>query len=327
MVNTLLPAFALAATVSVVLTPIVRAFAYGLGALDHPAGRKAHAQSTPRLGGIGIAIAWAGVLLGLVTFGPDAIRLPLQQTRLTEIVAAGLVVFAVGLSDDLRPVSPGGKILVQLLAATIIAGAGIQIERITVLGTTWHLGSLAIGATVLWILAITNAFNLVDGLDGLATGLAIIAGITCTAIVVVRGDWPTAIILVTLVGALVGFLPYNFNPASVFLGDGGSLLAGFVLAVTAITGLQKGATAIAVGAPMLIFALPIADVVSTIVRRLRNADAGAPAGAMERILVPDRDHIHHRLVRGGLSDRTAVLVLYALAIGFACVALVTMERP
>lgn len=327
MLVAILPAFLLAAGVAVLLTPAVRAFAHRAGALDHPSGRKAHAASTPRLGGISIAIAWAGVLWGLSAFGPETLAVALRHTSLLEIVGGGLMIFSVGLMDDVRPVSPGGKILVQLLAATLIAGAGIQIERVTLFGTTWHLGSFAIAVTVLWILAITNAFNLLDGLDGLATGLAIIAGTTCTAIVLVRGDLSTAIVLVTLLGALVGFLPFNFNRASIFLGDSGSLLAGFVLAVTAITGFQKGATALAVGAPLLIFALPIADTVTTIVRRVRYDGEGAARSTMARILQADREHIHHRLQRRGLSDRATVLVLYALAICLACVAFLTMERP
>lgn len=327
MVVTILPPFLAAALIVLALTPLVRAAAHRIGTLDHPADRKVHATSTPRIGGIGIAVAWASVLLGLLLAGPAPLRTALTHTHLPEIVIAGLMVFGVGLLDDVRSVSPGGKILIQILAATLIAGAGFQIERVTILGTTWHLGSTAVAATVLWILAITNAFNLLDGLDGLATGIAIIAGLTCTAIVVLRGDLPTAIILATMLGALVGFLPYNFNPASIFLGDGGSLLAGFILAVTAITGLQKGATAMAVGVPLFIFALPLADTVMTIVRRLRNDREGASASAIGRILQADREHIHHQLVRFGLSHRAAVLVLYALSIGFACLALMTMERP
>jgi UDP-GlcNAc:undecaprenyl-phosphate GlcNAc-1-phosphate transferase len=327
MTDAIFPAFLLPAVVVLLMTPVVRAAARRLGVLDHPNARKPHAISTPRLGGISIALAWAGGLSLLAAFGPAATADPLRQAPLLEIVVAGIMVFGVGLADDIRPLSPGVKILVQLLAATIIAGAGIQVERVTTFGTTWHLGSLSIAATVIWLLSITNAFNLIDGLDGLATGLAIIAGATCTAIVWIRGDVTTAVILVALLGALVGFLPYNFNPASIFLGDSGSLLAGFVLAVTAVTGFQKGATALAVGAPILIFALPIADSMSTIVRRIRYAGEGAAPTAFERILQADLDHIHHRLLRTGLSQRATVLVLYALAMCLAGVALLFIDRP
>jgi UDP-GlcNAc:undecaprenyl-phosphate GlcNAc-1-phosphate transferase len=202
------------------------------------------------------------------------------------------------------------------MAAAIVAGAGIQIERVTMFGTTFGLGWMATAATLVWIVGITNAFNLIDGLDGLAAGLALIAGATCAAVVLIRGDYATAIILVALLGALTGFLPYNFNPASIFLGDSGSLTIGFTLAVTAITASQKGATALAVAVPLLMFALPIADTASALARR-----------PLHRLFVADHGHLHHRLMMRGLSHRTTVLVLYAVAICLSAVALLTMQVP
>jgi UDP-GlcNAc:undecaprenyl-phosphate GlcNAc-1-phosphate transferase len=328
-VNVLAPVFLTAALAALVLTPMVRALAHRVGALDHPGGRRAHQRSMPRLGGVAIAIAWAGTLILTARYGNDTLRASLRTTPLVPILSGGLLIFMVGLVDDLRPVPASIKLLAEVLAALAVVGSGMTIEHITVFGTTLYLGWLSASVTVLWILGITNAFNLVDGLDGLATGLAIIAGITCAAIVVIRDQFPTAIILMALLGGLVGFLPFNFNPASIFLGDCGSLLVGFVLAVTAITGWQKGATALAVGVPLLVFALPIVDITTTVVRRLRSTNApGLDArAAVERVLRPDREHIHHRLVTRGLSPRAAVLVLYAIAVGLSCVALLTMERP
>ncbi len=262
MVVTLLPVFLAAALIVAALTPAVRA--------------AARRVPPARLGGVGIGVAWIAVLVAVYTAGPDALRLPLRQMPLPEIVAAGFVVFAVGVRDDLRTVSPAGKILVQALAATLIAGGGIRIDHFTVSGTTWALGPLAITATVLWIVALTAAFNELDHLDALAPWLAIAGGATCTAIVMVRGDTATAIILAALVGALVGFLPYT-RTADLFLGSSGSLLTGFVLSVTAITGLQKSATAVAVGGLILIFALPIEGILSILVRR--RADRQRKRGA------------------------------------------------
>jgi UDP-GlcNAc:undecaprenyl-phosphate/decaprenyl-phosphate GlcNAc-1-phosphate transferase len=186
---------------------------------------------------------------------------------------------------------------------------------------------------MLWILAITNAFNLIDGLDGLAAGLAVIAATTCAIVLLARGERAGALLLVSLVGAIAGFLAYNFHPAKIFLGDSGSLLVGFLLAVTAITGQQKGATTLAVGVPLLIFALPLADISFAIVRRLfgsssRSAD-GLTAGlrGLSVVFAPDRLHIHHRLLDRGLSHRGVVLLLYGLTLALSALALLTMQVP
>jgi UDP-GlcNAc:undecaprenyl-phosphate/decaprenyl-phosphate GlcNAc-1-phosphate transferase len=328
--NALAGVFIVAALTALVLTPLVALAARRCGALDHPGARRAHAASMPRLGGIAVTISWLGVVVGTALSGDAGLRTALADMPLVSIAAATLLVFALGLVDDLRPVPPWIKILIELLAAGALVRAGIVIDRVTVAGTTYSLGSMSAAVTVVWLLGITNAFNLLDGLDGLATGLAIIAGTTCAAILVIRGEAASAVLLVALIGALVGFLPFNFNPATIFLGDCGSLVIGFVLATTAITGLQKGATALAAGVPLLIFALPIYDMATTVLRRLVR---GGPrlgrnvSGAIAHVLSPDREHVHHRLMSGGLSHRSAVLVLYAIAIGLAGVAMVTMAAP
>jgi len=328
-VSSLLWVFAGAALCALMLTPLVRAFAHHLGRTDRPGDSLAHANPTPRLGGVAIALTWVGTLLVASRFGDDTIRALLSTLPLVPILIGALLVFAIGLVDDLRPLSAGVKITVEALAAGALIGAGIVITQFTVFGITLELGWLSVVVTMAWLIVITNAFNLMDGLDGLATGLAIIAGVTCTAIVIVRGDLATAVLLVALVGALIGFIPFNFNPASIYLGDGGSLFIGFVLALTAITGLQKGATALAVGVPLLIFALPLFDVAVTIVRRFRGAPTTADwrlQAALSRLLQADRAHIHHQLVSHGLSHRSAVLVLYAIAVCLAALALVTAIR-
>lgn len=317
-----------AALSSIALTLAVRAVAGLLGrqdrADDH---RPSHA--TPRIGGIAIAVTWAGTILAAGRFGPEGVRHALDSLPVVPVLTGSLLVFLIGLADDIRPLPPSIKITVEAFAAAALIGAGVAIQRVTFFGTTVDLGWLSALVTMAWIIGLTNAFNLMDGLDGLATGLAIIAGVTCTAIVIIRGEMATAVLLVALLGALVGFLPFNFNPASIFLGDSGSLFIGFVLAFTAITGLQKGATALAMGVPLLIFALPLLDVVSTVVRRLSGAPV-APArqwrATLARLVQPDRDHIHHRLVSRGLSHKSAVLVLYGAAVCLAIVALMTMER-
>jgi UDP-GlcNAc:undecaprenyl-phosphate GlcNAc-1-phosphate transferase len=191
-----------------------------------------------------------------------------------------------------------------------------------------QLGMLSWLVTLVWIVGLTNAFNLIDGLDGLAAGIAVIAGATCTAILINRGHAAEAMLLSALIGAALGFLYYNFSPASIFLGDAGSLTFGFVLATTAITGWQKGATALAAGVPILIFALPIADSATALFRRARprgSGQKGIVRQVLHQIAEPDRQHIHHRLAALGLSTRGTVLVLYALTLLLSVVALLTAQ--
>ncbi|MBP6717102.1 MAG: undecaprenyl/decaprenyl-phosphate alpha-N-acetylglucosaminyl 1-phosphate transferase [Acidobacteria bacterium] len=326
--NALLTLFVGAAISATALTFLVRAGARRLGSAARP-GDPRPLHPTPRVGGIAIALTWVGAIVAVGLWGDDSLRRALRSLPIVPILAASLVVFLVGLADDMRPLTPSVKITLESLAAAALIGAGIVIHRVSMLGTTIDLSWLSVLVTLAWIIGITNAFNLVDGLDGLATGLAIIAGVTCTAIVLIRGETATAVLLVALLGALVGFLPFNFTRASIFLGDSGSLFIGFVLALTAITGLQKGATALAMGVPILIFALPLLDAASTIVRRLRGAPP-APEGrlraALTHLVQPDREHIHHRLVSGGLSQTAAVLLLYGIAVCLAGLAFVLTER-
>lgn len=245
---------------------------------------------------------------------------------LVPILVGASLIFAVGLFDDLRALPVWPRLIVEAGAALTVMSAGILIERVTVGGQTWTLGLLAWPVTFAWIVGMTNAFNLIDGIDGLAAGTAAIAGAACTVILIRRGHVADAMLLAALVGACLGFLVYNFTPASIFLGDSGSLTLGFVLATTAITGWQKGATALAAGVPLLIFALPIADALAATVRRSRRRPGAGPLTlrqALRQIAQPDRDHIHHRLTAQGWSTRRAVLVLYAVTIVLSALAVAT----
>jgi UDP-GlcNAc:undecaprenyl-phosphate GlcNAc-1-phosphate transferase len=235
--------------------------------------------------------------------------------------------------DDVDPRSPAFKLAVELAASVIVVGTGISMANVTLFGSTYALGWLGPPLTVLWILVITNAFNLLDGLDGLAGGLIAIAGGTCAAVLIARGEDAAARVLVALVGAIVGFLAYNLHPARIFLGDSGSLLAGFLLSVTAITGHQKGATTLAAGVPLLIFALPLAETAATVLRRVVAGQRGAVPGlssrlrALGEVFSPDSDHLHHRLSRAGMSPDESVFLLYFLACLFSAAALLTMQAP
>jgi UDP-GlcNAc:undecaprenyl-phosphate GlcNAc-1-phosphate transferase len=322
-------ALVVTAAISLIATPAARGIAWWLGILDRPGPRKVHAHAVARLGGAAVVLsATAGLaaLAAVVSPGPLAV---LGGSR-WPILAGAALVFAGGLWDDLRGSSPATRLLVEVVAAALVIGSGATIDRLTLGGATYELGVASIPVTLAWILVVTNAFNLIDGLDGLAAGLAAIAAATCAAILTARGHTAEALVLVGLLGAVLGFLPYNFHPASIFLGDSGSLVIGFVLAVTAITGWQKGATVLALGVPLLIFAVPILDTVTAVARRtLRTDPAMASPGrvALGRVFEADQEHIHHRLMARGLSHRATVLLLYGLSLASSGLALLTFQRP
>ena len=317
------------AALALVVTPLVSRGSIRLGLVDAPGGRKVHAQSVPRLGGVAVVTATIGAMILVSLWGPWDFD-PAVWPTLRPFALSGALIFGIGLLDDVRGVGPLPKLTVQLVAAAVVMASGLLIQRITLGGVSWELGWLAWPITAAWIVGLTNAFNLIDGIDGLATGIAVLAGTTCGAILIVRGHSAEAMMLAALVGAAMGFLVFNFAPASIFLGDSGSLLIGFLLATTAIAGWQKGATALAAGVPLLIFALPIADIVTTVVRRgLRRPAIGRSSlsAAVRQLVEPDRQHIHHRLLALGWSPRQTVLILYGVTALLSLLALLTAQTP
>jgi UDP-GlcNAc:undecaprenyl-phosphate/decaprenyl-phosphate GlcNAc-1-phosphate transferase len=327
---------AAAAVFSLLLTPAVAWLAGRIGAMDVPTARKRHRAPVPRIGGV--AVALAGSLAIAAGMAADAALGTGPAVDLREwipLVTGGACVFAVGLGDDLIPLSPWAKLAGLVAAASVVTALGVRVERVTLLGTTHELGVLAVPVTLGWIIVLSNAFNLMDGLDGLATGLGIIAATTCGVLLVARGDPQGGMAVTVLLGALCGFLPYNVGPARIFLGDSGSLLIGYVLGVTAITGTQKGATALAVMVPLLIFALPIAETVSSAARRFFARPPTAPprhplmrlGRRLRQVVEADRAHIHDRLADSGLSPRSVVLLLYAASASLSLLALAVARVP
>jgi UDP-GlcNAc:undecaprenyl-phosphate GlcNAc-1-phosphate transferase len=303
------------ALLALVLTPGVRAVARRWDLVDAPGDRKIHTVSIPRVGGVGVALAMALALTALAA-GGQATAADFQAWL--PVLLGGLVIFGVGLWDDVRPLAPWVKLLGQLAGAGLAVALGVRIEHVTLSGSIVGLGPLALPLTILWIVGLTNAFNVMDGLDGLATGLAIIAAATCAIVSLLRDDVQGGVLLVVLLGALCGFLPYNFNPATIFLGDSGSLVVGYVLAVTAITSFQKGATALVVIGPLLLFALPISETLHSVIRRLRGH-------GLRHVFLADQQHVHHRLLGLGLSHRKAVLLLYGVSLSFSLLALTILR--
>lgn len=296
---------------SLVLTPVLRDAFLRMGVVDRPDGnRKLHLRPIPRVGGIAIAFSYLasfGILLvppvdaqlGIWEILPDALL----------ILLAATVVFLTGLTDDLKGLKPVHKIAGQLVAALIAYAAGVQV----------HLDSassidpwISIPLTIIWLIGCTNAFNLIDGLDGLAAGVGLFATITVLLAGLMQNNLELILVTVPLVGSLLGFLRYNFNPASIFLGDCGSMLIGFLLGCFGTMWSQKSATVLGMTAPLMALSIPLLDAGLAIIRRFLR---GQP------IFGADRGHIHHRLLERGWKPRRVALLLYGIAGVGACFSL------
>jgi UDP-GlcNAc:undecaprenyl-phosphate GlcNAc-1-phosphate transferase len=291
--------------ISVVITPLAKRLAVWLGAVDRPGGRRrVHVREVPRLGGVAVffpVMAAVGVVFWTM-HGEEARVDPHQFLGLA--VACGAI-FLLGLYDDIRGANAPTKFGVQLLAASVVYFSGLQVSTIsTPFGWSMELGIFAFPITLLWLVGLSNAMNLLDGLDGLAAGVSAMAALTIMVLAVGMGSNQVALIAAGLFGALLGFLPYNFNPASIFLGDCGALFLGFFLAALPIMSSQKAATAVALLLPILSLGIPIFDTSLAFFRRL--AEGKHPFQA-------DRRHLHHRLLDRGFNQRKVVLTLYAVS--------------
>lgn len=317
-----LTSFVVALAVTSGLMPAVIRTAQRVGAVDHPGGRRVHGGAVPRLGGIGIFLGFVGGVGATTLMAGRAESLSdLADYRWTGVAVAMALIFLAGLLDDLYGFGPSTKLLFQVIAATIAVLSGFSIPTITSpVGGALDLGWLSPWVTVGWILLVTNAINLMDGLDGLAGGLALIVTTTVAAVALTMDHFGVVICAVALAGSLMGFLRYNFTPARIFMGDGGSQFLGYTLAVISIRGAQKGATAVAILVPLLALGLPILDLATTVARRARRDNVSEPAGLLgllRRVSRPDREHLHHNLLDLGLPPRRAALALYLVASLFA----------
>jgi UDP-GlcNAc:undecaprenyl-phosphate/decaprenyl-phosphate GlcNAc-1-phosphate transferase len=294
---------ALACLLSLALTPLLRGLARRRGWLDCPdGGRKFHTRAVPRVGGVAVACSY------LLTFAIWLV-LPLNATVLIQghlalafrLLPVAALLLAIGLADDLRGLSPRQKLAGQTIAAALACGAGV---RVTTLADIPISGPLSVALTLAWLLMCTNAFNLIDGMDGLAAGVGLLASLTMLLAALLQGSVPLALATAPLAGALLGFLRYNRAPASIFLGDSGSLTVGFLLGCYGVLWTQKCATLLGLAAPVMALALPLVEIALSVGRRFLKG---------EPIFRADRDHIHHRLLRLGFSPRKAVFILYAAA--------------
>lgn len=287
---------------SLLLTPLVRNLAWRYGIVDQPdQERKIHSAPTPRMGGVAIfaaVIAAYGLLL-VVRLSSGAIVWE-DLPRVLRLLPALVVIFSAGLFDDILSLRPWKKLAFEVVAAVLAWFGGIHVN---VVAHHSFFGAISFAVTLLWIVACTNAINLIDGVDGLAAGVGVFAAFTMLIAAVLGHNFPMALAITPLAGALLGFLRYNFNPASIFLGDCGSLTVGFLLGCYGAMWSEKSSTLLGLTAPLLVLAVPLLDVGVAIVRRLIR---GQP------IFTADRAHIHHKMLSRGFTPRRLVLVLYGV---------------
>jgi len=308
--------FAFSLFVSFLSTRMVRDVATRRGWVSPPRdGRHVHQSPLPRLGGVAIFLAFSVSLalwLGLSLIFPRLIE-GLAPNTLLRIYVPACLIFCLGIYDDLKGAGPYLKFSVQAVAAGMLFAGGMRVLDVPLLfgshSLPWFIG---LPLTILWVVAVTNAFNLIDGLDGLAAGSALFSTMVVFVVSLVDRSWLGSLMSVTLAGAILGFLRFNFNPATIFLGDSGSLFIGFMLSALALAGAQKAPTFVAVAIPVVSFGLPILETLLSVVRRLIS---GRP------VFTADREHIHHKLLQMGFSHRQVVIVLYAVSAIFAMLSL------
>ncbi|MCD6404209.1 MAG: undecaprenyl/decaprenyl-phosphate alpha-N-acetylglucosaminyl 1-phosphate transferase [Planctomycetes bacterium] len=304
--------FCLAFTAAVLLAPVVRLLAVRIGAIDRPDGkRKIHTKPTPRLGGLVITAAILLAVGAYIAMDPGIKALIFTSpTRVAGFLAGLVIILGLGIWDDIKGVRPRTKVLFQTLAVVVCFAAGYRINVPFVARGTYTF--LSFPLTWLWLVACINAMNLVDGMDGLASGVAFFAGAVILVLAAVYGKISVALAAAAMLGSVVGFLMYNFHPAVMFLGDSGSLLLGYLVAILAMAASLKSHATVALLIPILALGLPIMDTLLAVLRRWSRRLPISQA---------DREHIHHRLLGLGFSDREAVVVLYAACLALAAAAL------
>jgi UDP-GlcNAc:undecaprenyl-phosphate GlcNAc-1-phosphate transferase len=303
-----------ALVVAALLTPLVRRLAITWGAVDTAGARRVHSEPIPRMGGVAIGLAFAAAWFVLLESGLLVVG-PLSRPGLVGFASGSALIFCAGIYDDLRSLGAKRKLVLQLVAATIAWYGGARVEEIVHVP---YFGAFGIGvvgsyiATIVWILAFTNAINLIDGLDGLAGGLVFFAALTNVVVAGIGGNDLAVALNLALAGAVLGFLFYNFNPARIFMGDTGSLFLGFALSAGALlTSRQKESTLASLLVPIIALGVPLTDTILAMLRRVIGRRS---------IFAADRQHLHHKLLELGLTHRHAVLVLYGCSVALCTLA-------
>ncbi|MCP3028084.1 glycosyltransferase family 4 protein [Halobacillus sp. A5] len=296
-----LQAFLFCFIIAVCMTPFIIKLSKYVGAVDHPDIRKVHTKKMPRLGGAAIFFS---VVLGFLFFIPN-------HSYAVPLLIGGVIIAATGIFDDILNLPPLYKLFGQSMAAAVVISSGVKIEFVNLpFGAPVEFGFLSIPITLFWIIGITNAINLVDGLDGLAAGISSIALLTITSMAVMMGNQFVVIVGLLVLGATLGFLVYNFYPAKIFMGDTGAMFLGFMISVLALLGF-KNVTLFSFVIPILILGVPISDTLITVIRRkLQN----------QPIMKPDFAHLHHNLLKLGCSHPQTVIIIYTLSALFSLAA-------
>lgn len=320
-------AFMIAFLTAFMATPHTIKIAKKVGAVDTPKdARRINKVTMPRLGGLAVIAGFfvSIIYLLIVMSIEDKIDLA-QENYLTKLIGfaiGALVIGVVCFVDDVKGVPALVKLLAQTVSAIIVVKFGIRIENLDIpfLNLEGIGNGFYIALTICWIVGITNAMNLIDGLDGLSTGISIISCLSLLIIFSLNSSPIISIVLITaLGGALCGFLPYNFNPAKTFIGDTGSNFLGYCLSIISILGIAKTYTAIVIVAPLMVLALPIFDTLSSIVRRVIHGKS------LKAIIEPDAGHLHHKLLKKGFTQKQAVLILYGITATFGIFAIILMD--
>lgn len=320
--------FLLAFIVSFMVTPYSIKIAEKIGAIDIPKDdRRMRKKSIPKLGGLAVIAGFAISVIYLISVMniEGSINLFDENLYLKKLIGIGLGVIIItitGVIDDTKTLKPLQKLFGQVLAAIVAVGFGIRISAsdIPFISNTELANEISMVATVIWIIGITNAINLIDGLDGLSSGIALISCISLLIIFALNYSPMIAILMITsLIGALVGFLPFNFSPAKTFIGDTGSNFLGYILSIVSILGVAKTYTAVVIALPMLVLGLPIFDVIWAIIRRMIKGKS------IKAIFKADKGHLHHRLLARGFSQKQAVLVMYAMSAALGLFAIILLE--
>lgn len=300
-------AFASAFAISMVATPFAKKVSEKLGAIDYPKARGMHTKPMPRLGGIAIVLGFMITVLVLYRFVNN-----INIKHFCGFIAGAIVIVGVGIVDDSRQLPARVKLVFQIIAALLVIGSGIRIN-VVMWPVTTYLQKLSAPITLIWIIGITNAVNLIDGLDGLAAGVSSIASICLMVLCILTGTESAVVFTAALAGSCLGFLPRNFNPAEIFMGDTGATFLGYVLAVTSIMGVFKGYAVLALVVCLLSIGLPIFDTLCAMLRR---------AATHKPIMQADRGHLHHKLIDRGYTQKQAVLIMYGISLVLAILAII-----
>ncbi len=291
-------AFSTAFAVSNVFTPIAKTISMKVGAIDYPKARGMHQKPMPRMGGLAIVIGFMFTVLLLYRFVEFG-----ETRKLIGFMIGATMIVVLGMFDDIYDLRARFKFFVQILAALVAIMSGIQIH-VVMWPVTKALTYLSVPITLLWIVGVTNAVNLIDGLDGLAAGVSSIAALCVMVLCILTGEEMAILLTAALAGSCLGFLPRNFNPAQIFMGDTGATFLGYTLAVTSILGVFKGYAILALVVSMLCLGLPIFDTIFAMVRRFAKH---------QPIMQADRGHLHHRLIDRGFTQKQAVMILYIIS--------------